>query len=111
MWLRVRKTGTTYVFEYKTSAGGEWNAAGPGVWDGAPTKVGIIAKTWGGGAALTADYASFRLTGTGSGTALSYTYEPIGNLLTKSDVGTYAYPTSGASSVRPHAVTTAGTSR
>ncbi|MCL2645165.1 MAG: hypothetical protein FWD51_06880, partial [Betaproteobacteria bacterium] len=28
----------------------------------------------------------------------------IGNLTSKSDLGTYAYPASGGSSVRPHAV-------
>jgi len=35
----------------------------------------------------------------------SYSYNAIGNMLSKSDVGTYTYPASGANSVRPHAVT------
>ncbi len=39
---------------------------------------------------------------------LSMTYYANGNISTKSDVGTYAYPTQGAGSVRPHAVTSAG---
>lgn len=34
----------------------------------------------------------------------SVTYNSIGNIATKSDVGTYSYPTSGSTSVRPHAV-------
>jgi RHS repeat-associated protein len=32
------------------------------------------------------------------------TYNAIGNILSKSDVGSYAYPASGSNSVRPHAV-------
>jgi len=39
---------------------------------------------------------------------LTYSYDTIGNITSKSDVGSYAYPVSGAASVRPHAVTTAG---
>ncbi len=35
----------------------------------------------------------------------TFAYDPIGNLLSKSDVGNYTYPASGAESVRPHAVT------
>ncbi len=41
----------------------------------------------------------------------SFTFSPIGNLLTKGPTGapkTYIYPASGASSVRPHAVTSIG---
>ncbi len=38
----------------------------------------------------------------------SYSYNPIGNLLSKSDLGSYSYPPSGANSVRPHAVTSVG---
>jgi len=34
-----------------------------------------------------------------------YTYDAIGNLIWKTGVGSYSYPASGASSVRPHAVT------
>lgn len=34
----------------------------------------------------------------------SYTYDAIGNLKTRTGVGTYNYPASGAGSVRPHAV-------
>lgn len=44
----------------------------------------------------------------GATTTLSYDYDEIGNLTFNTQVGVYAYPTSGASSVRPHAVTTAG---
>jgi hypothetical protein len=35
----------------------------------------------------------------------TFAYDAIGNLLSKSDVGAYAYPASGAESLRPHAVT------
>lgn len=34
----------------------------------------------------------------------SFTYDKLGNITYRSDVGTYAYPASGSSSVRPHAV-------
>jgi len=40
--------------------------------------------------------------------SLTYTYDELGNLTFNTQVGIYAYPASGASSVRPHAVTTAG---
>jgi RHS repeat-associated protein len=47
--------------------------------------------------------------GTGGATAtLTYTYDQIGNMLSNSKVGAYTYPASGAASVRPHAVSTAG---
>jgi RHS repeat-associated protein len=47
--------------------------------------------------------------GSGGATAtLTYSYNQIGNLTNNSQLGAYTYPTSGASSVRPHAVTTAG---
>jgi RHS repeat-associated protein len=36
--------------------------------------------------------------------AKTYNYDTIGNITFKSDVGNYTYPTSGSSSVRPHAV-------
>ncbi len=39
-------------------------------------------------------------------TAITYTYDQIGNMLSNSQVGTYTYPPSG--SAHPHAVTTAG---
>lgn len=39
-----------------------------------------------------------------AGSAISLTYDLLGNIKTKSDVGTYTYNASGASSVRPHAV-------
>jgi hypothetical protein len=35
----------------------------------------------------------------------TFAYDVIGNLLSKSDVGTYTYPASGANAIRPHAVT------
>src|SRR5438093_2569048 len=38
----------------------------------------------------------------------TYSYDQIGNMLSNPLVGTYTYPVSGASSVRPHAVSTAG---
>src|SRR3989441_4712290 len=38
----------------------------------------------------------------------SYSYDEIGNMLSNPLVGSYSYPVSGASSVRPHAVSTAG---
>jgi YD repeat-containing protein len=41
---------------------------------------------------------------------ITWAYDDIGNITSRSDVGTYAYPASGASSVRPHAVSSvAGT--
>ncbi len=40
--------------------------------------------------------------------SLTHTYDKLGNLTFNSQVGTYTYPTSGPTSVRPHAVTTAG---
>ncbi|MBX3339700.1 MAG: VCBS repeat-containing protein [Nitrospira sp.] len=47
--------------------------------------------------------------GTNGATAsLTYTYDELGNLTFNSQVGTYAYPASGSTSVRPHAVITAG---
>ena len=50
-----------------------------------------------------------RLTqGTVGAVTRTYTYDAIGNMLSNSQVGTYTYPPSGPSSVRPHAVTTAG---
>lgn len=40
----------------------------------------------------------------------SFGYDDIGNLISKTGIGTYTYPASGTSSVRPHAVTSiAGT--
>jgi RHS repeat-associated protein len=41
-------------------------------------------------------------------TNLDMDYNELGNIKTKSDVGTYDYPASGTNSVRPHAVTSAG---
>ena len=46
---------------------------------------------------------------TGTYGTISYAYNEIGNLLSNSQVGSYSYPASGSSSVRPHAVTSAGT--
>lgn len=39
---------------------------------------------------------------------ITVTYNDIGNITNKSDVGAYTYPAYGPGSVRPHAVTTAG---
>ncbi len=44
----------------------------------------------------------------GINSTFSYSYDEIGDLLSNTQVGTYIYPTSGPSSVRPHAVSTAG---
>jgi len=44
----------------------------------------------------------------GVNASFTYTYDELENLTFNSQVGTYSYPTSGPSSVRPHAVTTAG---
>jgi RHS repeat-associated protein len=41
-------------------------------------------------------------------TNLDLTYNAVGNITNKSDVGAYTYPTPGATSVRPHAVSNAG---
>lgn len=64
-------------------------------------------------ASLTEDFTYDNLnrlkTSTLNGVAnLGMTYYANGNIATKSDVGTYGYPTQGSGSVRPHAVTTAG---
>lgn len=44
----------------------------------------------------------------GQGYTQSYGYNPIGNLISTTMLGMYTYPTSGPTSVRPHAVTVAG---
>ena len=44
----------------------------------------------------------------GASASITYSYDELGNLTANSQVGSYTYPTSGSSSVRPHAVTTAG---
>lgn len=36
----------------------------------------------------------------------TYVYDDLGNVTSRSDFGTYTYPVSGASSIRPHAVST-----
>jgi RHS repeat-associated protein len=46
---------------------------------------------------------------TGPYGAFSYAYDQIGNMTSNSQVGSYTYPASGPTSVRPHAVTQAGT--
>ncbi|NKE71607.1 FG-GAP-like repeat-containing protein [Candidatus Manganitrophus noduliformans] len=45
---------------------------------------------------------------TGPYGAFSYAYNEIGNMTSNSQVGSYTYPTSGPTSVRPHAVAQAG---
>lgn len=58
----------------------------------------------------------YRLTGTKLGSTctsspdVTIAYDAAGNITSKTGVGSYAYPSPGASSVRPHAVSTAGTS-
>ena len=47
-------------------------------------------------------------TATGPYGTLTYGYDQIGNMTDHSRVGTYGYPISGAGSIRPHAVTSAG---
>ena len=61
-----------------------------------------------GNQAFTYDELDRLLTATGPYGALTYSYDQIGNMTSNSQVGSYAYPTSGSSSVRPHAVSTAG---
>jgi RHS repeat-associated protein len=39
-----------------------------------------------------------------NGVTGNFTYDDVGDIKTKANVGTYSYPASGASSVRPHAV-------
>lgn len=46
----------------------------------------------------------------GASATLTYGFDQIGNLTNNSQVGVYTYPTSGSSSVQPHAVSTAGAS-
>jgi len=54
------------------------------------------------------DESNRLVSATGPYGGLTYTYDQIGNMTFNSQVGTYTYPDSGASSVRPHAVSTAG---
>jgi RHS repeat-associated protein len=44
----------------------------------------------------------------GANASLTYAYDEIGNLTNNSQVGSYTYPASGASSVQPHAVSSTG---
>lgn len=45
-----------------------------------------------------------------SAQTIGWTYDSTGNITSRSDIGTYSYPTPGSASVRPHAVTSiAGT--
>lgn len=44
----------------------------------------------------------------GINATLVYSYDQIGNMIVNPQVGTYSYPASGPSSVRPHAATVAG---
>lgn len=46
---------------------------------------------------------------TGAYGTITYNYDKIGNMTYNSQIGNYAYPASGATSIRPHAVTSAGT--
>lgn len=50
-----------------------------------------------------------RLTQVSGPAPKTYQYDAIGNITNKSDVGSYTYNASGAGSIRPHAVTQAGT--
>lgn len=54
------------------------------------------------------DYSRLQTSGGAWATNLDVSYNAIGNITYRSDVGNYVYPASGAASVRPHAVTTAG---
>ena len=58
--------------------------------------------------AFTYDELDRLLTATGPYGSLTYAYDQIGNMTSNSQVGSYTYPTSGSTSVRPHAVSTAG---
>ena len=117
VWLRVRKVGTSYVFEYKTSANGDWVTAGQAEWGGIPERVGVILKTWGAtGATTTADYDYVNLDSIGDDTTRSYTYDAVGNLTSKTGAGVYTYTTSlgltgcmtGTPTTKPHAVRETG---
>ena len=48
------------------------------------------------------------ITASGPYGPVNYSYNPIGNMLSNSQVGVYSYNASGPASVRPHAVTGAG---
>jgi len=117
VWLRVRKVGTSYVFEYETSANGDWVTAGQAEWGGIPERVGVILKTWGTtGATTTADFDYVNLAGIGDDTMRSYTYDAVGNLTSKTGAGVYTYTTSlgltgcmtGTPTTKPHAVRETG---
>ena len=61
-----------------------------------------------GNQAFSYDEISRLLTATGPYGSLTYAYDQIGNMTSNSQVGSYTYPTSGQTSVQPHAVSTAG---
>lgn len=46
LWLRIRRTGSIYHFEYKTEEKGEWKSAGIENAPQVPRFVGFMVKTW-----------------------------------------------------------------
>ena len=57
---------------------------------------------------FTYDVLNRLLSATRGSETQTYTYDEIGNMTSNSQVGAYVYPSSGATTVRPHAVVTAG---
>ena len=57
--LRVQKTGSTYTFEYFVEAAGDWTVAGSYETQDGPTHVGLVMKTWAGGAVFNVDFDYF----------------------------------------------------
>jgi YD repeat-containing protein len=83
-WLRVRKTGTTYTFEYRSSENSAWLSAGTKTWTTTPTKVGMILKTW-SAVTVNADFDYFHL-GQTKLQDLTYNYDVSGNITKALDV-------------------------
>ena len=64
-----------------------------------------MANRWSAASRRPASSSPAACTTTGAGiTAKTVGYDPIGDIASKDDVGTYSYPASGSGSVRPHAV-------
>ncbi|GAB4507537.1 MAG: hypothetical protein Tsb0026_03400 [Sulfuricaulis sp.] len=70
----------------------------------------LLSRSWWDGTASRSETFGYdnlnRLISVTGPVAKTYNYDTIGNITFKSDVGNYAYNSSGTNSVRPHAVTT-----
>lgn len=60
-YLRVRKSGTTYYFDFKANEGDNWQNAGSHTTTFSPVSVGVTVKTWSAGNAVVIDSDYFRI--------------------------------------------------